>query len=40
MLAAIPKHLARLASLGWDRTIATRLPSNRSEICVVARRKT
>lgn len=39
MLAAIPKQLARLAALGWGDTIATRLPSNRSEICVVARRK-
>jgi 23S rRNA (cytidine2498-2'-O)-methyltransferase len=40
MLAAIPKQLARLKSLGWEQAIATRLPSNRSEICVVARRKT
>ncbi len=38
MLAAIPKQLARLKTLGWDDTIATRLPSNHSEICVVARR--
>jgi 23S rRNA (cytidine2498-2'-O)-methyltransferase len=40
MLAAIPKQLARLASMGWKQQIATRLPSNRSEICVVAKRKT
>lgn len=39
MLTAIPKQLARLRAQGWDRLIATRLPSNRSEICVVARRK-
>ncbi len=38
MFAAIPKHLARLEALGWGDTIATRLPSNRSEICVVAKR--
>lgn len=39
MLNAIPKQLARLKALGWTDVIATRLPSNRSEICVVARRK-
>ena len=39
MLAAIPKQLARLKSLGWAQIIATRLPSHRSEICVVAKRK-
>jgi 23S rRNA (cytidine2498-2'-O)-methyltransferase len=38
MLAAIPKQIARLVALGWQDPIATRLPSNRSEICVVARR--
>lgn len=37
-LLAIPKQLTRLRGLGWDDLIATRLPSNRSEICVVARR--
>lgn len=39
MLSAVPKHLARLKTLGWADVIATRLPSNRSEICVVARRR-
>lgn len=39
MLLAIPKQLARLTQLGWRDVLATRLPSNRSEICVVARRK-